>query len=179
MNDFSREHSAYRAAGQAVAALLHGAPLIQIDVDGVEVGWSDEPDDRRPRAEILADIAIGLAGVAAEEYFRFGCPPPECRSSLTFYSFNESQIADLAEVAELVALLDADASADVNFQAFRQAHDLIAEPNVWSTVECLAVELLRRDVSVQELSAILAAPDRSGEFNASQPHQKKRGFDVD
>jgi hypothetical protein len=175
----SHEHSAFRAAGQAIVALLHGAPLIQVDVEGVEIAWDDVPDADRPRADILADIAIGLGGVAAQSYFGFGVPPRECRSSLTFHCFNESQIADLAEVAELVALVDPDAAADISFQSFQQVHELVGEPEVWAAAERLAADLLRRDVPVSELAGYIGKPGHVEAPIPLPPNHDKGSFDVD
>jgi len=179
MSTLSREHSSFRAAGQAIVAVLHGAPLIQVDVDGVEIAWDDVPDIDRSRADILADIAVGLGGVAAQNYFGFGVPPPDVRASLTFHYFDASQIADLAEVAQLVALVDPDAAADVSFQSFRQVFDLMAGPEVWSAVERLAADLLRRDVPVNELAGYIAKPSHMEVLVPLPPNDDKGSFDVD
>ena len=159
-NDWIK-YDAYRAAGQAIVALLHGAPVIQIGIDGVEIGWDDVPDAQRPRAEILADIAIGLGGVAAEDRFGFGCAPAETRTSLTFYDFNPSQLADLAEVNALVAVIDHDGSDDIYFQAFQQAIEFTAEGHVWEAIERLANILVERDVDACELDTIFCEPGRA------------------
>jgi hypothetical protein len=150
----SLERNAHRAAGQAVAAVLHAAPVDHVAIEGIEISWIDRPDEERPRAELLADIAIGLAGVAAESRWAFGSPPPETEPSLTFYSFNQSQLDDLAEVKSLTEVVDPDAAGDVYFLAFRQATDLIADPGIWSKIERLADALMKLDLKPNDLQAI-------------------------
>ena len=145
------ECDAYRAAGQAVAAMLHGSPVQRIGVEGVDMAWGDEPDYERSRADLLADIAIGLAGVAAVSAYGFGSLSREDRSTLVFHSFYDSQVDDLAEVMKLVEIIDPDAGRDVYFQSFQQAFDLIAEPLAWAAIETLAAAIQEREVSVREL----------------------------
>jgi hypothetical protein len=48
------EHAAYRAARQAVAALLHGAPISNIDIDGAEIEWPDLPVGKRSPRDVVA-----------------------------------------------------------------------------------------------------------------------------
>ena len=56
--------AAYRAAGQAMAALMHGVSISTVNLDGI--AYINEYDEPQPQSEILSDIAIGLTGVAAE-----------------------------------------------------------------------------------------------------------------
>src|SRR5258705_13296079 len=67
---------AYRAAGQAVAALWRGAAIDHVEINGVAINWPAMPACGRPRSEVMADIAIGLGGVVAGGGHRLGWPPP-------------------------------------------------------------------------------------------------------
>ena len=56
-------HAAYRAAGQAVAALWYGAPIAYADLGGAVIRWPGLPALRyRERGQVLAEIAITMAG---------------------------------------------------------------------------------------------------------------------
>jgi hypothetical protein len=150
------EAAAYRAAGQAVAASLEGARLARICIAGVEVAWPDGPADERPRAEVLSDIAIGMAGIAAEHGYRFGRVPGG--GCLVSNRFTVDQIEDFAEVRELVDEIDPTGEVDVLFGAWRQAVNLVADPASWSAIEKIADEIEDRgELSGDEIARILNA----------------------
>lgn len=152
------EPAANRAAGQAVAATIVGAPLIRASIEGVELGRPTS-DVRRPRAEIISDIMIGLAGIAARNRYRFGDPGPNivvvCRI------FDDTDRRDWAEVQGLVRKVDRDGDQDILFFVWRYALDLIAAPDVRSAVDAVA-----RAVQV---SPINAAEVMSQCFSAAVP----------
>jgi hypothetical protein len=70
------ERHAHRAAGQAIAAVLVGAPIERVSTNGGSVvEWSPlnppTPIDSRIRAQIF----VLLTGVGAEQRYSFGVPP--------------------------------------------------------------------------------------------------------
>jgi hypothetical protein len=129
-----------RAAGQAIAALIHGAPIASVDVDGIEVPWPDVAEGDRPRAEILSDIAIGMVGIASESAYRFG---RTSSAGLVWNRFTVGQIEDFAEIHTLIEEMDPSGEDDVLFAAWRQAVDLMADSAAWTAVEALAEALQR------------------------------------
>lgn len=147
------EDRAYRAAGQAIAALMNGAPIAHLNIDGIEIDWPARPTGERDRAELLADVAIGLAGIAAESRLRFG----RITSADWVVSnlFTSAQIEDFAEIHALVAEIDPLGTQDVFLQAWRQSVDLVADQASWNVVEALALALQHGEISASDVSRIV------------------------
>jgi hypothetical protein len=80
---------AYRAAGQAVAAILNGVAIGHVDDGGIELAPAS---GRRQRAETLSEIAIGLAGIAAVDRNNFGAI--ERAFFVASWAFDAEQLAD-------------------------------------------------------------------------------------
>jgi hypothetical protein len=145
--------AAHRAAGQAVAAVIEGAPIADLSIDGVEIVWPDDPTGKRRRSELLADVAIGLAGIAAEIRLRFGrissadCVVRNC--------FTSGQIKDFSEVHELVAEIDPTGTDDVFLQAWRQAVDLVVDRASWDAIAALAIALQHGEISGSDIARIV------------------------
>jgi hypothetical protein len=118
-------------------------PLPNICLDGVEIAWPDGPECDRPRAEVLSDIAIGMAGIASESAYRFGRNPEG--GCVVRNSFTEGQIDDFRDVHELVDEIDRHGADDILFDTWRQAVDLVANPVVWAAIERLAAEIQSRN----------------------------------
>jgi len=148
------EDAAHRAAGQAVAALLEGAPIVSLAIDGIEIAWPDGPKGDQPRPEILSEIAIGLAGISAEQGFRFGrvrgggCAVRNC--------FTAGQVEDFGEVNALIDEIDPTGADDVLFTAWRQAVDFVADCATWSAIESLAVEIQHGEISGSDVVKIVS-----------------------
>jgi hypothetical protein len=125
---------AHRMAGQALAALWHGVPIAQADIDGVVVKWPDKPGCE----EVLADIAIWLAGVAASDGLRFG--RPGSYDGFIYWRFDEVQRADVAKAAKFAETVDPTGVDDVLYLSWRRALEF-RDLN-WSTIESLAKGIL-------------------------------------
>jgi len=67
--------AAFRAAGQALSALWQEAPINHVDVDGIELNWPGELTRNQPCEQIKMEINLGLAGIAAQDRYRFGWVP--------------------------------------------------------------------------------------------------------
>jgi hypothetical protein len=145
---------AYRAAGQAVAAILNGVAIVHVDRDGVELA---PHTGRCHRAETLAEIAIGLAGIAAEDRYRFGTIDPA--DFVASWVFDADQLADFAIVRALIDTLDRRGSDDTLFLAWRHALDLIADPTVWRMVESVVAALDGGPLGEAEMRLIM---DKAG-----------------
>lgn len=132
------ERNAFRAAGQVVAALEEGLAIRCVDTDGIEFEGEDRPGIPS-RLDALAQIAVGLAGIAAVDKYRFGVPPPGTgRWPVTHWQFTRSQRDDLSKVVELVDAIDPDGERDVLYLGWIQAFDFVAEAANWKTIEFFA-----------------------------------------
>ena len=87
-----RERCAHRGAGQAVAAVLIGAPLARASVEaGAIVSWRDrQHSSARRDQQTLALMFVTLMGVGAMQRYSFGVPPgnaiyllPHCEDKRT------------------------------------------------------------------------------------------------
>jgi hypothetical protein len=96
--------AAFRAAGQALAALWQGAPIDHVDVDGIALNWGDEPTRKQVREQATIEIAIGLTGIVAQDRYRFGWVPEH--EFIGSWQFNEWQLEDFRLVRDLVAEVD-------------------------------------------------------------------------
>jgi hypothetical protein len=135
---------AYRAAGQVIAALAEGLAIESVSASGIVLTSGDGPPRQPNRHEVLAEIAIGLTGIAALDRYWFGAPPPnepDQSNATVWQSFDAWQLADFKEVHKLIALIDADGAQDVLYQAWQQASSLIEIPAVWDAIEFFAALL--------------------------------------
>src|SRR5262249_5814999 len=146
----------YRAAGQAVAALLNGAPIDHVDISGTALRWP-EVRERLSRNELLAEIAVGLAGIAAGDRYRFG-GPIACRDLVGSWNFTSGQVDDFAIVREMVLALDPMDFDDVLLRTWNQALDLVANDSVWHAIQRVAAAVHRERCSEADVSALFTAP---------------------
>jgi hypothetical protein len=139
--ELTNAHDAFRAAGQVVAAIAEGLPIESVSTRGI-VLKSALGSARQPRrCETLAEIAIGLAGIAAIHRYGFGAPPPGepgRHSACVRWSFNMQQLADFAIVRELIATIDPDDEEDILLQAWEQALSFMHDEPTWQAVEFFA-----------------------------------------
>src|ERR1700753_2014393 len=104
MPERADEHDTYRAAGQLVASIAEGVSIESVSARGIVLR---DTIGRRPvplRCNVLAEIAIGLAGVAAVDRSGFGTPPSNKlgrHSACVHWAFNAQQLADFTLVREL------------------------------------------------------------------------------
>ena len=147
--------AAYRAAGQAVAALWRGAEIDHVEINGVAINWPAMPACGRPRSEVIADIAIGLGGVVAVERHRFGWPPAE--DTVAAWNFDEDQAADFSEATSLALAIDPTGADDVLFLAWCEALNFALEH--WREIETVAMPIQRnRRLTGDEVEAVAAGP---------------------
>jgi hypothetical protein len=138
--------AAYRAAGQAVAALWCGAPIAYSDTKGAVIRWPGLPTaNPRDRGQVLAEIAITMAGVTARNRYGYGGPATS-KWYVVSWCFAPDDLVDLAEAWRLVTLVDPAGDDDLFFRAWCVALDLMAEDSVWESVEAVAAELERRQI---------------------------------
>ena len=97
--------AAFRAAGQALAALWQGAPIDHVKIDGIALDWADEPTRKQAREQATIEIAIGLTGIATQDRYRYGLVPSD--EFICSWQFNECQLEDFRLVRDLVAEIDA------------------------------------------------------------------------
>jgi hypothetical protein len=135
-----RERRAFRVAGQAVGAILVGAPIDRVSVEeGARILWSKlrrpaaRPDDR-----ILARILITLMGVGAQQRYSFGVPPgdvvwlmPRADQPVLLSDVEEADAASI-ELSDTSGGLEA---------VWRYAAEVIGHDDVWEAVELVAEEL--------------------------------------
>lgn len=164
------EYAAFRAAGQVIAALMHGAAIESAGHDGIVMTWSGPP---RPRCEGLADIAIGLAGIAAEARYGFGSA--KSSDCVVSWQFSASQIADFAIVRALVDDVDPSGDEDVLFLAWCQALDLVAEAAVWRAIRIIAGILDCCDLSGTEAAQITAHALDAVPIELKKPVRRQSG----
>ena len=123
--------TAVRAAAQAVAAITHGARLHSLTVDGIEIKGA-----KARGADIIGDIAVWVAGVAAIDRLRFGSP---AGSGWTVeFKYDDDQRHDLAEAARLAAEADPEDERDLVYTAWVWATDLMADESIWMAIESVA-----------------------------------------
>jgi hypothetical protein len=129
---------AYRSAGQALAAILNSLAIEHVDGDGIEL--ADAPERQR-RSVTLAEIAVGFAGIAAQDRLRYGIVEPP--DFVTSWAFDDGQLADFAIVRGLIAEIDPRGTDDILFLAWQQAIGLVADDPTWRAIEMLAAEIER------------------------------------
>lgn len=156
---YTRAHYRYRAAGQAIAALVVGADLLAVDEAGVSVRWPRRlPGDRRPDAELCAEMLVRLGGLTALDRYGFGVLeekplilPPGPNMPLALSDYVEADV------------ISADLTVE-GFQLWRAtwsyAAALMAQPDVWAAVEAIALRLKNHPLGGRETAAIAAASGR-------------------
>ena len=156
-----RSDAVFRAAGQVVAALEEGIPIRRASVDGVEFEGEDRPG-RLSRTDALAQVAVGLAGVAAANRHRFGGP---CGGNLCVvtWNFDEDELADMASAIDLVDEVDPSGDDDLLFNAWRVALDLVADPASWDTVEFFAAMIRRTAIDGIQITRLSADRPSAGD----------------
>jgi hypothetical protein len=88
--------AAFRAAGQAFAALWRRGQIDHVDIEGITLEWSDEP----PREQAKIEIVIELGGIAAQQKFRFRSVSNN--EFICSWQFTECQLEDFGLVHDLV-----------------------------------------------------------------------------
>jgi hypothetical protein len=123
--------AALRAAAQAVAAITHGAQLYRLTLEGIEIRGA-----KARNGDVLGDIAVWVAGVAALDRQRHGSP---AGSGWTVeFDYDEDQRYDLAEAARLAAEFDPRDERDLLYTAWVWATDLMADESAWAAIESVA-----------------------------------------
>jgi hypothetical protein len=145
--------AAFRAAGQALAALWQGAPIDHVDVDGIALAWSDESTVEQAREQTKIEIAIGLAGIAAQESYRFGWVPDH--ESISSWQFDEYQMDDFRLVHDLVAEIETD-DVDVFYRSWCRALKFANDLANWSTIELIAETLEHQWLTATAVEKIAA-----------------------
>lgn len=145
------EHAAYRASGQAVLALLHGAHIRLVNLDGVEIGW---PIGGEPRTDgqIMTDAVIGLAGVAAADRYRFGTAPPG--GLVVSFNFTDDQLEDWRLARELLSNVDPDDAGDSLFLLWSYLEDVVQAPDIWAAIVAVAEKLTRMPMNGREVARL-------------------------
>jgi hypothetical protein len=110
--------AAFRAAGQALAALWQRAPIDHVDIDGIALDWPDEPTREQAREQAKIEIAIGLTGIVAQDRYRFGWVPGH--EFVGSWQFDECQLEDFGLVRTLVAEIELD-DADLLYRSWYHA----------------------------------------------------------
>lgn len=124
--------AAIRAAAQAVAAIIHGAQLHSLTLDGIEIKSACTRG-----GDMLGDVAVWIAGVAALDRLRFGSPAGS--GWVIDFSYNEDQRHDLSEAARIAEDADPDGERDLLYTAWVWATDLMADESAWAAIESVAL----------------------------------------
>jgi len=148
----AHEEATHRAAAQAVMAMLEGTPFDHVSVDGIELEWPT--GDLRPREDMLAEAAIGLAGVAAIDCYRFGIPPPDADTFVVAAHLTGAQLGDWRLVREMICDVDPDDASDALFLVWKYAESTILTPDTWTAIEAIAAALERGPLSAREVNRL-------------------------
>jgi hypothetical protein len=144
--------NAYRAGGQAVAAILNGVPIFDVSIEGIAIAWEELPTNERSRSNLLGEASVGLAGVVAVERYGFG------RAMDGTYNqplrFDNDEIEDIVRAGALVAALDPDGVEDVLLRTWQDALELVANPYLWRVIERIAEVLIHCEISGDEALAL-------------------------
>src|SRR5579864_4134402 len=155
------ERRAYRAAGQAIAAVLVGAPIEWVSTNGGSVvEWSalnppQTPIDSRIRAQIF----VLLTGVGAEQRYSFGVPPGE----VVWLMPRADQPDLLRDIEQADALSIELSSLDNGLEmVWQYAAELVCQDDAWRAIELIAERLMVGLLSgreVVELCCSVSATD--------------------
>jgi len=113
-------------------------PIESVDTADIALKGSDRPQLPARRCDVLAELAIGLAGIAAEARYSFGTPTPEQAGRISVCvhsSFSARQLAAFAIVRELIAAIDSHDGQDILLQGWTQALSFVAEEANWEAIE--------------------------------------------
>ena len=138
VGELSNAEDAFRAAGQLVAAIAEGMPIESISSKGIVLKVLRARSEASPRCRALAEIAVGLVGIAAVDRYGFGTAPPGepgRYSACAHWTFNAQQLEDFAVVRELIAAIDPDDEQDILSQAWDQALAFIHDKSTWKAIE--------------------------------------------
>jgi hypothetical protein len=149
----SPEHRAFRAAGQAVGAVLTGVPIGEVSVEnGARVLWGKVSElPARPHLRVLGRILILLMGVGAQQRYSFGVPPEDV-VRLMPRTDQPSLMADVEEADSISTELRAGENGLE--MTWRYAAELICHSDVWRAVELIAETLLSGPLSAREVTRV-------------------------
>ncbi len=143
---------AIRAAAQCAAAKFEGCLIQGISRRGIELG---DCDGRPRRATVLAEIAVGMAGIVAVDRWRFGVPPRGSAGATVSFYFTQDQLNDFDQIRELIEEIDPTGDQDVLLMAWQNACDLISSDTIWAAVERFASLLDEVDLDeIDELTSL-------------------------
>ncbi len=145
--------AAFRAAGQALAALWQGAPIDHVNVDGIALVWPNEPTRKQAREQAKIEIAIGLTGIVAQDRYRFGWVPGH--EFVGSWQFDEWQLEDFRLIHELVADIETD-DVDVFYRSWRRALKFANVLANWSAIELIAETLEHQWLTATEVEKVAA-----------------------
>ena len=145
--------AAFRAAGQALAALWQGAPIDHVDIDGIALDWPDEPTRDQAREQAKIEIPIGLTGVVAQDRYRFGWVPDH--EFVGSWQFDECQLEDFRLIRDLVAEIETD-DVDIFYRSWRRALKFANDLANWSAIELIAETLEHQWLTATEVEKIAA-----------------------
>lgn len=128
--------AALRAAAQAVAAITHGAQLSSLTLDGIEIAGA-----RARGADVLSDVSVWIAGVAALDRLRFGSPA-DAEWPVDF-NYDDDQRHDLGEAARVADEADPHGDRDLLYAAWVWATELMADDGAWAAIQSVA-QLIER-----------------------------------
>jgi hypothetical protein len=134
------ERRAYRAAGQAIAAVLVGAPIERVSTNGAVVVWSALNPAQTPiDSRIHAQIFLLLTGVGAEQRYSFGVPPGGA-VWLMPCADQPDLLRDIEQADALsIELSRLDNSLEVVWQ---YAAELVCQDDAWRAIELIAARLM-------------------------------------
>lgn len=151
----ARERRAHRAAGQAIGAVLVGAPIDSVSLEnGARIVWDKlYPTASRPDGRILARIMVMLMGVAARRRYSFGVPPGDAVWLMP--RADEPELMGDIEEADAMSLDLSDTSGGQGLEAvWRCAAEIIVHDDVWQAVELVAEELLDRPLDGRQIARL-------------------------
>ena len=128
----------FRAAGQALAALWHGAPIDHVDIDGIAQDWSGESTREQAHDHATIEIAIGLTGIVAQDRYRFGWVPDH--EFVVSWQFDELQLEDFSLVRTLIAEIETE-DVNVFYRSWCRALKSVSDLAIWSAIELVAETL--------------------------------------
>ena len=167
-----REHFAFRAAGQAVGAVLVGARTEFVSVeDGAVVDWNEaHPIGVRSTASLLAEILVILTGVGAQRRYSFGVPPGDAVWLMP--RADETIAMQDVEHADAVSTLIANPESSGLEFVWRYAAELVCQPDIWQAIETVAEHLIEEPIEGQEIALLCSAAAASGgdDLGSSDPH---------
>ena len=153
MSDWERR--AHRAAGQAIGALLVGAPIDRVSLhDGAYIAWDKLPRfDSRSDDRILARIMVTLVGVGAQQRYSFGVPPGDA-VWLMPRADQPTLMRDIEEVdATSIDLSDLSGLEGV----WCYACEIITQEDVWEAIELVAKELQDGSLDGRQIALLCRA----------------------